>query len=148
MNLDDVWRRLTTTTRLTFSASSSDPTGWNGNGTGDVDVTQAGTALLFAESGWWTTVADQRLKFTNLYRWLRGADAETIGLEHLRFGKDRPVFLFDLQIAAGNRLVSVDPHVCSEDCYTAEMLIEATEIRLNWSVTGPSTNVSIQYVYV
>lgn len=148
MNLDEVWTRLKATSQLRFSASLSDPSGWNGSGAGQVAVTRPEeTTLLFAESGWWTTEVGQRLKFTNLYRWSRGSDAETIGLEHLRFGEDRPVYLFDLEVAASNRLVSVAPHICSDDCYSAEMMIDEAEIRLNWSVTGPSTRVAIQYVY-
>lgn len=110
MTFDTVWARLGSVRDLTFTASSSASTGWTGSGTGTVDVSQpASDVFIYTESGTWAQSGGKQLSFTNVYRWtlLR----ESLRLEHLRFGPDNPVYLFDLGIVDETRMESVAPHV-------------------------------------
>ena len=66
---------------------------------------------------------------------VKGGD--TLRLEHLRFGEDRPVYLFDLAPAGDRGWRSVSPHLCSEDCYAAVLLVRDNGILLRWSIDGP-----------
>ena len=110
MTLDTVWTRLGSVRELTFSASSSASTGWTGSGTGTVDVSRTDTDILvYTESGTWSPTGGKPLSFTNVYRWTLLSDS--MRLEHLRFGPDNPVYLFDLGIVDDARMESVAPHV-------------------------------------
>ena len=110
MTLDTVWNRIAAIRNLTFNASSGASTGWNGTGVGTVEVSLPATnVLVCTESGTWTLSGGKQLSFTNVYRWT--LLPETLRLEHLRFGADNPVYLFDLAIVEDSRMTSVDPHV-------------------------------------
>ncbi len=69
------------------------------------------------------------------------------GLEHLRFGEDHPVYLFDLALAGEREWRSVSPHLCREDCYSAVLIVGDDNIVLRWSVNGPRKQETIEYVY-
>ena len=103
-------------------------------------------AMTFTESGTWCAATDEKTRFRNVFRWSRGGK-RNLRLEHLRFGEHRPVYLFDLALAAEQQWRSVSPHVCGEDRYTAEMLIGDDRITLRWSVTGPRKMELIEYTY-
>ncbi len=110
MTLDSVWSRLGVVRDLAFNASSSASTGWTGSGTGTVDVAQPSSDILvYTESGTWSPGGGNPLNFTNVYRWT--LLSETLRLEHLRFGPDNPVYLFDLRIVDDERMESVAAHV-------------------------------------
>lgn len=144
--IDECMARLAVITKLSFTAASSAGTGWSGRGEGEVRVTRVGEdALRFDERGTWTPAQGKPTTFTNVYRWTRGDDA--LRLEHLRFGVDRPVFLFALAPTNTHEWRSVLPHVCSEDCYSGELTIAPNEIRLRWTVRGPKKDEDIRYVY-
>lgn len=148
MSLNDFWKRLSEVSSLSFTSISPLATGWNGTGSGSVkvDVPESGT-LLFHERGEWMPSNSSPLRFSNVFRWLRGDDPGTIRLEHLRFGPERPVYLFDLQLISGQSMASVEPHLCREDRYTAELRIDDDQVRLDWAVNGPDKNETIAYVY-
>ncbi len=122
MSLDSVWERLGSIQSLTFVASSSTSTGWNGSGEGAVEVTRpSANEIIFSESGTWTPDGGKELTFTNSYRWTKQSSKsnsrsgnlplERLRLEHLRFGADHPVHLFDLAVDDNQTISSVDPHV-------------------------------------
>ncbi|HMB91505.1 MAG TPA: hypothetical protein VKP65_11705 [Rhodothermales bacterium] len=95
-----LWDQLARVQRLSFVAESALATGWNGAGQGGVRVTAPEASVwLFEETGTWQPDGGPVLPFRNVFRWTkRGA---VIGLEHLRFGPDAPVLLFDLIPARG-----------------------------------------------
>ena len=68
-------------------------------------------------------------------------------LEHLRFGEDHPVYLFDLGPAGEREWRSVSPHLCGEDCYAAVLTVRDDGIVLRWSVDGPRKQEAIEYTY-
>jgi hypothetical protein len=146
MTLEEVWDRLLRVRSLSFVARSAKPTGWNGRGSGTVVVEPAGDGVLtFTESGSWRPAGGRDLRFRNAFRW--SMSGEAIGLEHLRFGADHPVCLFDLASAGDLAWRSVSPHLCGEDCYSAEMLLPEGRILLRWAVTGPKKQEEIEYTY-
>jgi hypothetical protein len=101
--------------------------------------------VIFTEAGLWRPEGGRELRFRNVFRW--SAVGEALRLEHLRFGVARPVFLFDLAVVAEGRWRSVSPHLCSEDCYAADMHVHGDRITVEWSVTGPRKQELTAYTY-
>jgi hypothetical protein len=91
--------------------SRSDTPGWNGIGFGSVAVeSPSEEVLVYVESGIWQLAKGRETRFSNVFRWtLTGP--ELIRLEHLRFGADRPVFLFDVAPGSSGEWASVRPHL-------------------------------------
>src|SRR5262249_2238936 len=142
---------LLTVRELTFEARSraAIDTGWNGSGEGEVKVEQVEVGvILFHERGTWTPPESRSTKFNNIFRWTANAEGRFIRLEHLRFGIDRPVYLFDLVPVDAGILVSSEPHVCQEDRYAARMEHDEKSIRLQWTIQGPKKAESVFYTYI
>jgi hypothetical protein len=72
--------------------------------------------------------------------------SDGIGLEHLRFGPEKPVFLFLLEANGPRELRSSCPHACAEDSYRAVLGL-GNPLILNWNVNGPKLAESIEYRY-
>ncbi len=145
--LAEVWQRLARVRSLEFVAQSVLPSGWNGRGSGAVGVEHVGAgALTFTESGTWLPAGGRELDFFNVFRWSL-VEPYALRLEHLRFGPNHPVHLFDLTAAMDDEWQSEAPHVCREDCYTARLTIEDSSLRLCWTVVGPRKQQAIDYVY-
>ena len=148
-NLKTVWQRLASVTSLAFeSTSQAENMGWSGQGRGQVTVEEADAAtLLFYEQGQWQQNGGKQLAFRNVYRWTALADVGHLRLEHLRFGSEHPVGLFDLERVDSTSWQSIAPHVCREDSYTATMHAAANELHLHWTIQGPGKDESIRYTY-
>ena len=143
--LDRLWSDLSRIKTLKFVSRSASATGWNGVGEGIVAVEAVGEDVqTFSESGTWRTEAGRELRFHNVYRWTR--NEATLGLEHLRFGIEHPVYLFDLAQTGDHEWRSVSAHLCSEDCYSAVLLV-GDALTLRWEVVGPSKKEVIEYAY-
>ncbi|PIS03206.1 MAG: hypothetical protein COT85_04070 [Chlamydiae bacterium CG10_big_fil_rev_8_21_14_0_10_42_34] len=146
----EFWERLKKVKRLTLHAKShsKNETGWNGEGEGDVFVTEEGqSTLVFQESGHWNLPLNRTMAFSNVFRWTLDVKAERISLEHLRQGRNAPVFLFHLAPIARNLLASIDSHLCGNDEYIAQVQWELEAIRLKWRVTGPKKDEELKYQY-
>lgn len=143
--LQAFWEKLMNVTQLTFHAKSKskEEKGWNGKGEGEVVVTKEGNTLIFNEKGIW----HEEMDFSNIFRWTLDRDAGVISLEHLRRGKDRPVFLFHLAPNGKQSLSSVDSHLCGGDAYFGQIRFDSHTMRLNWRVIGPKKNEEIDYYY-
>lgn len=148
-NLASVSKRLATVTSLRFrSTSQTNNIGWSGEGRGQVVVEAINAdAILFHEQGLWQQDGGKQLAFTNVFRWTVLSEANVLRLEHLRFGSERPVYLFDLRQADPTTWQSIEPHLCRDDCYSAEMKLSANELSLRWTIEGPEKNESIHYWY-
>lgn len=146
-----VWNRLNQITRLHFESKPNQlrrNSGWCGAGEGFVQTDRQNDIIVFKENGIWTTDEGKELTFNNIYRWTYKHEHAVIGLEHLRFGADRPVFLFDLGGSqAESQLVSIEPHVCVEDVYTGRLDIQPEGFDLHWEIIGPRKNEHIHYQY-
>ena len=120
--------------------------GWNGVGLGVVSVTEPSDGvLLFDEVGIWSPVTGHESTFTNVFRWSRLGEA--LRLEHIRYGPEQPVFLFELVPDNAGVWREVSPHICREDCYAATMTVAGTTLQVKWNVNGPRKQASIRYDY-
>jgi hypothetical protein len=143
----ELWSCLHRVRSLRFVAQSALATGWNGVGTGSVIVgAPADSVLIFTESGSWQPTGGRPLRFSNVFRWSR-INADLIRLEHLRFGADQPVYLFDLSSEMGGEWISVSPHLCEQDCYAAKLWLQERGLWLRWTITGPKKQECIEYFY-
>lgn len=136
---------------LHFKSQTQADTGWEGVGEGRVKVSAVGeNSLVFYESGRWqpswkAVEATPSLAFTNTFRWT--ALDHQLRLEHLRFGVDKPVLLFDMAPDEAGQWREVAPHLCGKDVYAASMTINAHQIQVAWSIQGPRKQESIVYTY-
>ena len=99
MDVQKAWARLFSVHEITFEARSRavPNTGWNGSAKGLVQVeTVEARTILFHERGDWIPEVGQQSTFSNVFRWTADPDDCFIHLEHLRFGPNDPVYLFDL----------------------------------------------------
>lgn len=144
------WEQLKIVQKLTFNANtkSTEETGWNGRGRGEVTISKEGEgSLIFNEKGSWQNREGRSIDFSNVFRWTLDSSACLISLEHLRRGPNYPVFLFHLMPISNQSLSSVDSHLCEEDAYLGQLFFDAYSLRLNWRVIGPKKNEEIDYFY-
>ncbi|MBY0529572.1 MAG: hypothetical protein K2P51_05215 [Rhabdochlamydiaceae bacterium] len=144
------WKQLSQVRALTFIAKSkaSEDHSSNGQGKGEVVVAKEGElTLTFTEKGNWLGSNGQMLDFHNTFRWNLDLEAGMISLEHLRFGVNRPVFLFHLIPTGKTTLEALDPHLCAEDSYFGCASYDPQHIQLQWRIIGPRKNEEICYYY-
>jgi hypothetical protein len=141
--------KLTTVTHFTFEASTNRKLeGWEGKGSGIVTCTKVGEdILIFEELGVFETIHQKQLKCKNTYRWGFDGSNQKIALEHLRFGVDNPVFLFDLVQTDTNIWSSSCPHQCDLDEYHGHLILEQNNIKLDWIVKKGDEFNKMDYVY-
>ena len=135
--------RLSVIQSVRFDAQSALATGWNGSGQGEVRVeTPSPSVILFNESGSWTPQIEPHqeshpVRFRNTFRWTFEADGSILHLEHLRFGPDHPVYLFDLAPSSPVRWMTLNPHHCGADAYQATLLVMPIRSSLTGTLQGP-----------
>jgi len=145
--LTELWTRLSEVQVLQFKSQSQSHTNWGGAGTGVVKVSvPTPDVLLFEESGSWNQDGGKEIRFTNVFRW--SIIEDKIKLEHLRFGVDSPVFLFDMELEDDGVWREIIPHPCNQDCYRASLQVKNGSIHVRWLVQGPNRDELIYYVYV
>lgn len=133
---------------LRFDARSEAGTGWDGVGTGTVAVSEpAAGVVVFDEAGTWWPSAPGRpaVDVRNVFRW--SVVDRVLRLEHLRFGVEHPVPLFDMARGADGVWREVSPHQCGDDCYAASLSVEGGRLVVAWSIVGPRKRESIRYTY-
>lgn len=102
--------------------------------------------LIFHEKGVWQT-SFQEVAFSNTFRFTLDEKAQLISLEHLRYGFEKPVFLFNLTTNQPHFLESVNPHICSEDVYLGNIQWSKNGIVLSIRIIGPKKNDLLTYTY-
>lgn len=109
LTVQQLWDGLQRVRSVRF-ISRGDTAGWDGIGVGSVVVASPSEeVLVYTESGTWQLARGRETRFSNVFRWtLTGP--ELIRLEHLRYGADRPVFLFDVAPVSSGEWASVRPH--------------------------------------
>ena len=146
-NSTALWDGLRRVRTVEFVTHGTSATGWSGRGSGTVTVqSPVPEILLFRETGIWRPNGKRDLHFHNVYRWT--CLEESVRLEHLRFGEDAPVYLFDLAPDSDGIWSSLTPHWCRNDTYTARLRQEQNAIFLSWTVTGPEKAEKIAYKYL
>lgn len=144
------WEKLRNIQSMCFSAKSKSLTtsGRNGLGKGTVEVKIIDQDILvFYERGTWISIDNNQMDFSNVFRWHLRPKQGVIALEHLRFGADYPVFLFNLIPINVNTLESMDSHICKEDTYFGQVRCDNHFIQFNWRILGPKKNEEIDYLY-
>lgn len=147
----EFWEKLSSVKKLSFSAHSKSKgdSGWNGRGTGEVNVTKTGSnILLFNEKGFWKGKDNEDISFTNTFRWTLDRISRAISLEHLRHGLENPVFLFHLAPSTMYSLSSIDSYLCDGDSYFGQAHFDRYNLKLTWRVIGPKKNEEIEYSYL
>jgi len=149
VDLTTIWQRLANITCLTFeSTSKTNESRWSGEGRGQVVVEPIdNVTMLFHEQGQWRQDGGKELAFTNVYRWTALHETESLRLEHLRFGSEQPVYLFDLQPTDHPVGLPGKPHVCRLDDYFAALVPSEDHVYLEWRIEGPTKNETIRYTY-
>lgn len=150
LSLLNFWTKLEKIQSMTFSAKSKaqEESGWNGVGNGTVEIKkQEENVLISYERGTWTSLSNQEMDFSNIFRWTLKNDSGVIALEHLRFGMQNPVFLFELMPVDLNLMESVDSHICNGDTYFGHVRCDKHFIQFNWRVIGRVKNEEIDYLY-
>ena len=113
----------------------------------DINVTQPNkSSIITQELGDWINKDGQKVISKNIYRWT-AKNASIIKLEHLRFGKTKPIFLVDFYNEKNNMWKSLKPHICEKDKYSAEVLISATNIKLIWHIESTKHTYNIVSTY-
>lgn len=140
--LDAFWRRLGKVHSVSIQAQSG------GQAFGEVSVREEKReVLLFTVKGHWVNVPSREMEFTNMLRWTLDLSSGLIALEHLRYGMNRPVFLFHLAPTGFKTLQSVDSHLCGDDCYFGRIEFTDPHIRFLWRILGPKKNEILQHTY-
>lgn len=131
------WTKLAAVGRLQSFARGKE-------GTGVVQaVLESEEQLLFYEKGRWSEGID----FQNVLSWRLDVDKQQIALEHLRRGKENPVFLLNLVPGGSNMLVSKEAHICKLDRYEGKLFLEKECLRLVWRVQGPKKQEELETYY-
>ncbi|MCW8126782.1 DUF6314 family protein [Microbulbifer halophilus] len=143
--LAQLWRRLAGVREFSFTASNGpgSATDWRGHARGSVELEAGERRLLFRERAAFTSSGGHKVEMQNLYRWT--LLPESLRLEHLRRGE--PVLLFELQPVTEHGFRSVQPHLCGEDVYSAELLVGKSQLELIWQIHGPRKNERLHYHY-
>lgn len=135
------WNRLLQVQRVTIQSSM-------GEAFGEVQTTREDRdILLFRIKGHWEKSSTQELNFSNTLRWTLDHSSGTIGLEHLRYGPNHPVFLFHLAPLSSHKLESIDSHLCKKDFYFGRVTFSKQHIHFLWRVLGPHKNELIHHTY-
>jgi len=103
-------------------------------------------SIIFFENGFFENLKG-KFKSHNIYRWKFNETAGNISLEHLRFGFERPVFLFTMIYHRSGYWISESPYICGKDEYHAAMMIENSSAKLKWSIASEKQNQQIDYTY-
>jgi len=141
LHLESFWQRLVKVKRVTIQTQSGL------EGFGEVVVVATPGVLVFTEKGQWAYPRAQEVGFSNTLRWTFDRSSQMIALEHLRYGLNRPVFLFHLAPVGPNSLQSIDSHFCADDCYFGRIEIHDQRIRFLWRILGPHKNEVLHYTY-
>jgi len=145
MDLEAVWQRLGEVKMMNIRSNCFrfPPTYPKREGKGKVIPTESGESLVFCEKGQW----QDAMRFTNIFRWTFDRENEEIVLEHMRFGTEKPVYLFALTPSGPDHLKSIAPHECGDDLYSGQLAVSDKTLELSWRIQGPNKNQEVITVY-
>jgi sugar-specific transcriptional regulator TrmB len=143
------WEQLQKVETLSFSAKiRQEDTQTIKIGKAEVEVTApTSTTIIFQERGHWMHDQEPETAFSNSFKWTLDLSSSLIALEHLRYGINRPVFLFHLTPTHSHFLESVDAHLCAEDTYLGNVTWNQKSINFHWRIIGPNKNQHLTYHY-
>lgn len=146
-----LWDTLKSIHQMEFTAKCRQipPSFETRKGKGKIVLEQpAQDILVFFEKGNWQEIqSEKQVAFTNVFRWRLEEKQRRLSLEHLRFGKNHPIFLFHLVQIGETVFQSIQPHECKEDIYSGKLIFDTHFIHLQWRITGPKKNELIETHY-
>ena len=156
--LTQLWDLLNRLNRFSFkvNADNESVTGWQGEGQGlikrrasctEIDVSQpeSGAIVETIERGHYYVSANRNVPMHNQYLWQ--FEGDHIRLTHLRFGWDKPVFLFDIIENGQGELVTRQSHQCAADNYDASFVLSPDSLVMQWRIQGPKKREVLDYIY-
>ncbi|QFI36479.1 hypothetical protein FR932_00890 [Moritella marina ATCC 15381] len=158
--LTQLWFLLNRLNRFSFKVNSDNEsvTGWQGEGQGlikrragetvdkgNTDVPESGAIVETIERGDYHVSATRKVPMHNQYLWQFQGDH--IRLTHLRFGWDKPVFLFDIIENEQGQLVTRQSHQCAADNYDASFVLHPDSLEMQWRIQGPKKREVLDYIY-
>jgi hypothetical protein len=146
MTIEEFIRIWSSRTLFTIRVVSGDSKIFRGDGTVKTSKPDCRT-VISEERGVWRSLDDSNRTFRNVYLWSFQGENLNFDLAHLRYGRDRPVHLVDFIAIAEDAWQSVSPHVCGADLYNARMNYSGSELKLSWSIRGPTKSQQVDYTY-
>ncbi len=155
--LTDLWNLLNRLNKFSFKVNTDNEsvTGWQGEGQGLIKrrgslvnqtaEPEAGAIVETIERGDYHVSATRKVPMHNQYLWQFQGDH--IRLTHLRFGWDKPVFLFDIIENEQGQLVTRQSHQCAADNYDASFVLHPDSLAMQWRIQGPKKQEVLDYIY-
>lgn len=155
--LTQLWFLLNRLNKFSFKVNTDNESiaGWQGEGQGlikrrgsvtDESVEPELAAIVETiERGDYHVSADRKVLMHNQYLWQFQGDH--IRLTHLRFGWDKPVFLFDIIENAQGQLITRQSHQCAADNYDASFILQPDSLEMQWRIQGPKKREVLDYIY-
>jgi len=109
-------------------------------------IRQDNNSIITEELGKWVNNYGQRVVSKNIFKWSALNDS-ILKLEHLRFGEEKPLFLVNFYNEKNYLWKSLEPHICGQDIYNAELDIFPTNIKLEWKINTPKHTYTIVSKY-
>ena len=158
--LTQLWTLLNHLNRFSFKVNTDNEsvTGWQGEGQGLIKrrgslnmsksasaEPESGAIVETIERGDYQVSVDRKVPMHNQYLWQFNGDH--IRLTHLRFGWDKPVFLFDIIDNGKGELVTRQSHQCAADNYDASFVLYPDRLVMQWRIQGPKKREVLDYIY-
>lgn len=142
---EPLWFYLSKIKTFEFNAinAKNSKTDWNGHGSGNVLVTTYQDGWLFTEQGYYLTSHHKKIKTNNKLHFQH--NELDLKISHLRYQK--PVSLVELRNANNGYWLTINPYLCGQDNYTAELMLTPKGFILNWNIIGPHKNERLNYQY-
>ncbi len=110
-------------------------------------ICQGRHKLVFHEKGQWLLPQFSELIFKNAFKWTFNPLAQLISIEHLRYGEDQPVFLFDLTSDKSGHLESINTFSQLNELHFASIHWTKKQIHFQWRIIGNKKNDLLHYYY-
>ena len=151
LSISNLWYILKNYQFTSFKNStvskSNSITGWSGNGYGSVFIEVLGNHTFLSEKGRFIFDNGKSISTENEYLFIKNINGD-LSLSHTRFGRDKPVFLFNIKFdAKQNKWLSIESHLCVKDYYSCEIYSNKNNLHLDWKIIGPHKNETINCTY-
>ena len=148
--LASIWKKLEAASQVLYVAHdrSGHEANTTGQGSGSISISRESPyQLTFEEEGSWKMENGLSFNYRNFFRWSVDSSRGILSVEHLRFGKDHPVFLFHLIPVSDSLLEPVATHVNGDETYFGYLENKVHGLKLCCRTISPQKNESITYFY-
>lgn len=107
---------------------------------------EADGSLIFIEKGSWMNSEPGKGNFTNVFRWIFHNN-DAVGVEHLRYGREHPVFLFYLIPISQNTLSSGNSFLNDKGIVFGHIRFDENKFSFHRRIISPDKDEKIEYFY-